>query len=1081
MQAFSASGLNSLDSTFFALLTFVTVTRCAQVSFVYWLLKRLLGPKIELVTDRSIIIFLLVGVLCYMASPLITVTLGSLADRVPASSRIYLFLSNWLASAIGFTLITPLILSFSGNFKVTDMGHRLRIALPILITITIVTSLMRAYTNLEIANRESEIDRRVNDAIHSLEATFDSITIPFESANSLLDLNVPSRSYFDAVTSSLANRFRNFLSLNMAVWISEEERLSQGLEFLELIPGQTISFTPSTPKDNYLVVNTPAAYEYFTIPDNLDITDTMSGLNSVLIETGDSQSMLAIEQTLQATNAPYRLIAGANLYKPDMPLDTPEQRREAQYGMTVMNLNMVNLIRRIFLTKLPRGFEACIYIKPQSEDGNSKIIFSSSNACEFHMFLDEATQANFNLFDQNLEVRLVNNEAASLPYYSTVGIIVLIGAALSSCIFVGWIISISGRRLQTEQTVELRTAQLKKEISDRINAERKLTDSMRLLESVNQGLSGLVVEDKYQTLDNLLQQTMDISGCGKVLMGIVTKDHKGVPSCIARSVKEFTWKDAWADPIDYAGGEWRELKRKKTLLNHSIETGEIVISNKPGRDKESSTQDILFENILIIPIHYQEQLIGIIALADREGGFANEVIHSIQPIIATFGVAIKNLIDDEIKSSLNHQLLKQAITDPLTGLINRSGLQQELTKIIKNRTAKGCLYIHIDLDRFNLINEKHGHIAGDKLLQQLADYLSTEIKAPNHLYHFSGDKFALLMPPAENETTEAYLNKLLDRVRSFRFSWEGNILSVNASLGVVRITPLDNDVTKLFQKADIACQAAKTCGRNRYQIYSDKALPEQTKTDEMFWLALINSGLENDGYELYAQEIKSLSTATEHISKMEVLVRLSDKEGVVHTPTQFLPTAERYGLSTLLDKAVVTKSLCWLSTLDKKDKTLPRLSINLSGPSLADPEFLDFLLETIPKHGDYWSFLCFEITETMAISNLVRAKALISALKKHGCMFAIDDFGSGLSSLSYLKEFDVDFLKIDGSFVIDICTDERDKAMVKSIHEMANTLGMETIAEYAENDDIVNALRELGIDCAQGNAFGRPKPINEFI
>jgi EAL domain-containing protein (putative c-di-GMP-specific phosphodiesterase class I) len=323
------------------------------------------------------------------------------------------------------------------------------------------------------------------------------------------------------------------------------------------------------------------------------------------------------------------------------------------------------------------------------------------------------------------------------------------------------------------------------------------------------------------------------------------------------------------------------------------------------------------------------------------------------------------------------------------------------------------------------------------------------------------------------------VDSILTAINDYQFSWEEKSFKVGASIGLVPITETTGSVTTLLQDADAACYVAKDEGRNRAHVHHQNDGELAKRHGEMQWVSRINQALENDQFVLYAQVIEPLyEDGVEH---HELLLRMIDEDGSTIPPGAFLPAAERYNLISHLDRWIVDHAFQALEEHPLFLERVHSISVNLSGASLADESFLEFIQDHFAKSGFPASKICFEITETAAISNLNRAMKFISTLNALGCRFALDDFGSGLSSFAYLKNLPVDYLKIDGMFVKDIIDDPIDHAMVKSINEIGQVMGMQTIAEFVENDEIKDMLKNIGVDYAQGFGIGKPMPFEQIL
>ncbi len=425
---------------------------------------------------------------------------------------------------------------------------------------------------------------------------------------------------------------------------------------------------------------------------------------------------------------------------------------------------------------------------------------------------------------------------------------------------------------------------------------------------------------------------------------------------------------------------------------------------------------------------------------------------------------------------MTERLRWQATHDSLTGLINRYEFENRLHRLLhsaQDGDGAGVL-CYLDLDQFKLVNDTCGHVAGDELLRQLSFMLADRLAGRGTLARLGGDEFGLLLHPCGIPAARVIAEDLREAIQQFRFVWTDHIFSIGVSIGVVAIDGESPNTEVLLSAADTACYMAKDQGRNRVQVYEadDEAL--QARHAEMHWVSEINRALEEDRLILYCQDIVDAVTP-EPVRHFEILLRMADEHGVIRQPGSFLPAAERYNLAPSIDQWVVRRALAWIASNDVPDDAL--YSINLSGRSLASDGFLDTVLGEMNRHGVSPGNLCFEITETAAISNLASARAFMEALRVRGCRFSLDDFGSGLSSFNYLQNLPVDFLKIDGAFVRDIHANPVHQSIVRSMNDVGHALGMLTIAEFVENDAVIDVLRGIGVDFLQGYGYARPRPL----
>ncbi len=430
---------------------------------------------------------------------------------------------------------------------------------------------------------------------------------------------------------------------------------------------------------------------------------------------------------------------------------------------------------------------------------------------------------------------------------------------------------------------------------------------------------------------------------------------------------------------------------------------------------------------------------------------------------------------------LNKKLSYQASHDALTGLINRTEFEKRAQALLasENIVTEEHVLCFLDLDQFKVINDTSGHAAGDEMLKQIAEVLKQEVRMRDTLARLGGDEFAVLMEHCTLDNAQRVAHSIKQVIQDFQFSWEGHVFRVGVSIGVVPINNVTCSVGDLMKQADAACYMAKDLGRNRIHIYSvqDKKLVE--KHGEVQWVERIHRALDENRFCIYAHSIVSLDEQNK--TSYELLIRLKNEDGSITPPGGFLPAAERYYQAGQIDRWVIEHAFKILGQHQHFFNHTDHFSINLSGQSIADETLLAFIIRQLEMNHLNGQHICFEITETAAIANLNQAKKFITLLQERNVQFALDDFGSGLSSFGYLKSLPVNYLKIDGMFVKDIVDDSIDYAMVKSINDVAQVMGMKTIAEFVENDVIRDMLVELGVNYAQGYGIGKPLPLEALL
>jgi len=432
---------------------------------------------------------------------------------------------------------------------------------------------------------------------------------------------------------------------------------------------------------------------------------------------------------------------------------------------------------------------------------------------------------------------------------------------------------------------------------------------------------------------------------------------------------------------------------------------------------------------------------------------------------------------------LHRALHYQASHDALTGLINRREFENRLTAAVENSRQDAHsrhALLYLDLDQFKLVNDTCGHPAGDQLLKQITGVLQSRVRGGDTLARLGGDEFGILLQSCSLDQALRIAENLRQAIRDFRFVWQDGALELGASIGIVEITSETPTVASVMSAADVACYSAKDLGRNRVQLYKPNDVPERHR--EMHWVSKLARACDESRFELYYQPIVPIGATTHEPVRehFELMLRLRGEAGVLVTPAEFIPAAERYNVMPAIDRWVVRQALD--RVVHRADSGVKpfTIAVNLSGTSLNDERFLEYLIAELSSHDLVAGAMCFEITETAAIANLGNVVYFMRELKARGCHFALDDFGSGLSSFMYLKTLPVDYLKIDGQFVENVTRDRVDRSMVEAISQVGRTMGIHTIAERVESPEVLAELGRLGIGFAQGFHIAEPRPTKDF-
>lgn len=425
----------------------------------------------------------------------------------------------------------------------------------------------------------------------------------------------------------------------------------------------------------------------------------------------------------------------------------------------------------------------------------------------------------------------------------------------------------------------------------------------------------------------------------------------------------------------------------------------------------------------------------------------------------------RRLIERQLSWGANH--------DELTQLPNRRLFEQTLAEAVSAPDAPLAV-MFIDLDQFKAVNDGGGHAAGDRLLQRVAQQLSGMIRPHDLAARLGGDEFGLVMPDCTEEDAKTLANRLRAALEELEFVWKGQRYAVSGSIGLVHFRGRDFSIQEALRAADVACYIAKEKGRNRVHVFEAADAAQTQFTVDLGWVQRLHRALDENRFRLFAQTIAPATDEFDADEHHEILLRLEDN-GKLTPPNAFIPAAERFGIMPAIDRWVVRNALDVISR--SADPSRGTYAINLSGLTFKDDTFLSFLCGELKRTGVPAHVLCFEVTETAAIENLDQAIAFMKAACAMGCRFALDDFGAGMSSLTYLKRLPIDFVKIDGSFVRDMLTDRMDRTTVEMINQISHLSGRRTIAEYVENAETLAALREIGVDYVQGYAINRPAPF----
>lgn len=532
--------------------------------------------------------------------------------------------------------------------------------------------------------------------------------------------------------------------------------------------------------------------------------------------------------------------------------------------------------------------------------------------------------------------------------------------------------------------------------------------------------------------------------------------------------ENFSWFSYMKEAIE----DWRDAE--PILLQMEVLAREVAARPvSTAGERQAWKQRLDGINDVVTPLtHAFSNSLGAGARFVQSGLFAANLAMAALFVILTL-VRLSNFVRH--RRAIEHELTWRASHDDLTKLPNRAAFERAVAQALEGKSASALMFV--DLDQFKIVNDTGGHAAGDGLLRAIAELMPQTVGAEALVARLGGDEFGVLYGGSFDDAL-AVARRLRTAMSEMPFTWKDQHFVVSVSMGVVRLGEPDATLQSVLRDADIACYMAKEKGRNRVHVHSPDDAEQAELAGNFGWVQRLQEALDDDRFVLYAQDIVPIGARADG-THCEILVRLADRGDLIG-PGRFIPAAERFGLMPQLDRWVVRNALQVIAHHLRSPEHPRRTtySINLSGATVGEEGFLGFLRDQfaatrVPPH-----LICFEITETSAVANLDRAAEFISALRRMGCRFALDDFGAGMSSFRYLKRLEVDYLKIDGGFVRNMLRDRTDRAVVETINHLGHVAGMQTVAEFVETADILAALKGIGIDYAQGYFMDVPAPFS---
>ena len=1009
---------------------------------------------------------------------LMTILAGLLSSTVSASIAVismwgFSILNNtgelsitwftwWTGDSIGILVFTPLLLCFFGKPEYFWRQRINTVALPLLFLVFITFSIFKVTYLHEIKYLEEVFNTNSHQFTHTLE---DSITTHMNTALALKEFydsseNVTYSEFIEYARPKLS-RYSEIKALEWIEVVTNEQRKSFEYDIGETIkiPNNNDGMQVSPASDIYYVIKYVEPYSGNENAYGFDIRYNHHAREGAELACRTGQvTATDVLKLVQDKEEELSIVFYAPVYKKTALSKTKFDCNNIQ-GFATSVYQLERGIKNIY-DHLAR-IEISIELKT-----NSKTIYKQGKATsqkfyDFHF--DNSHHITFGNRKFEIIYRPTNNFYARYSSWSTW--LILVSGIFISGLFGMGLLMLTGRALRTEELVQLRTEELNSEIIERKTTARLLSLENKYLEMIAQEYSLQEITDSI-CID--IEKIVSGAICEIRLVDLNTNISTSISAPNLPEEYRNTFKTITIGPKVGSCGTAAYLNK------------EVIVSD--------IANDPLWEGGRDVPLKYglkacwsmpisvlNKNVIGTFAVYFTETKEADtDILDFVQRMANIVAIAI-------LRKQTEDQLNFHASHDALTGLVNRREFERRVQRIFDTVRRDNDEYAvcFLDLDQFKIVNDTCGHVAGDELLRQLTTVLEKVVRKRDTLARLGGDEFGVLMEHCSLKDANRVATSILSAIQNYQFIWEGHTFKLGVSIGLVPITQSTSNFDQLLKDADSACYMAKELGRNRIHVYRVDDVDLAKRSGEMQWVTHINEALEGDLFTLYAQAIVPLSNSDN--THFEFLVRMIDVNGSLFPPGAFLPAAERYNLISQVDRWVINNAFTLLAANPDFLADISFCSINLSGQTLSSPEILEFIISQLQESNINGSKICFEITETAAISNLSIAMEFISKLKDMGCRFALDDFGSGLSSFAYLKNLPVDYLKIDGIFVKDIAEDPIDHAMVKSINEIGQVMGMETIAEFVENDVIKGMLKEIGVNYAQGYGIGKPKPFDEIL
>lgn len=1056
----------SIDTTLMSVLMGLTIGLIGtiQSGIAYRLTRDIYQDDPGLLKEKSVLWFLtLGGPIACLASATLSVLFLSIAGAIPGKFIPSSWLTWWLGDTVGVLLVTPVMLCLFAQPAHLWRTRVRGVLIPLCLMVPAVIAAFQYVNLLEKKNIESRFNEQTSAFLGEVEQTFQSfeeLTIDLSEFIRLSDSL--SEEKFAQFTQPKLDRHPEVHALEWIPRIPHPQRAA----FERLTRGEISHFddegqpTPADVRPDYFpiqMINPLAGNEAALLFDVQSRDVAREALHSAC-----ATSRLAVTEPLRLVQETEDIF-GMVYYAP--VLQTSSDSSSICSGLMGVTATVIRLEE--ILGNLSRNFPS-LAIEISSAASDTPFFSKTAGVLANHRVPSSLTflhEESLTLGDEQWSFRLQPAGELAGLYTSTDITLILMGSMFICSIAGMGLLMLTGRAMSTEAEVVERTRDLAREVEAK-------EDIAKLLRLEKQALE-MIARD-----DNLEEIIEEVCGQFRVLLGNVhtllrLEDDE---SDLATYYRSEEFPELLAE-VQRA----RDLKRSsESNATHRAASKKFRVEYLDQDPDWSSHRNILQKLELrtrwSTPIATgNDSTIGHLDLYFREAQSADlRAIDILTRIANILGISIQ-------RRQAKERLSYLAAHDSLTGLLNRHEFERITGRIIENRrdSESTNALCFIDLDQFKVVNDNCGHAAGDEVLKQVALIVSENSPDHCHVARIGGDEFALLMLNQTLEQAEICCQSIQRAIEEYQFVWNNHSFRIGSSIGLVIIDDTSADQNELIRRADAACYMAKDRGRNRIHVYRENDSELSHRAGESRSASLIQNAIEQDSFTLFAQRIASLDGKPSN--HFEVLVRMLGSNGELILPDSFIPSAERYHLASRVDRWVIQDTFRLLAQQPELLRVGLLANINLSGQSLADQSFPDFVRRELEKWGIEGQHICFEITETATVLNLSEARAFMTAAKAEGCRFALDDFGSGVSSFGYLKFLEFDFLKIDGIFIRDIANDPIDRAMVHSINSIGQVMGLKTIAEYVESEEIRQILRSTGIDLGQGSCIHNPEPLIELL